>query len=512
LPLELEYSAGVADDLNEGDVVAGRYRLDHLLGEGGMGTVWAATHLVTRRALAVKFLLGPLNSKPEMRERFLREARAATAVDHPNVVEIFDVFELDDGTPVMVMALLKGETLDARLEREHTLPLDRLAEIMLPVVSAVGTAHCRGIVHRDLKPDNVFLVREATGDVVKVLDFGIAKLLMHEEPTPSGKPVTAAGTMLGTLCYMSPEQAFGERDVDHRADVWAIGVMLYQALTGVLPVEGDNIGQVMKNLMTKAITPVESLAASLPSDISSLVMRMLARERDGRPSDLREVFETLSRHTAVSAPSFGAPNFATPSVPPAEVSVVPSRQRNASAGAARSTAGSAPRSGSKAVDPAARTVAAEQPGATGVHAISVVDSRARNWTVFGMVAGAILIAVIAWRAGRSTQATVTSAQPVPTAPSSRTQAPTVPAQTERTESVSDREQVPSVSAPNASASSAVAPSATAPGSEAQSPGKDSRRAPPRTAPASSSTVKRATETTPKPPATAAEGLHEDVPF
>jgi hypothetical protein len=500
LTLEVEYSALVADDLNEGDVVAGRYRLDHLLGEGGMGLVWAATHLVTRRSLAVKFLLGPLNSKPEMRERFLREARAAVAVDHPNVVEIFDVFELDDGTPVMVMALLKGETLEARLQREGTLSLEKVAEIMLPVVSAVGTAHSRGIVHRDLKPDNVFLAGEATGEVVKVLDFGIAKLVVHEEPTASGKPVTAAGTMLGTLCYMSPEQAFGERDVDHRADIWAVGVMLYEALAGVLPVEGEHVGQVMKNLMTKTITPVESLAPSLPSDVASLIMRMLTREREGRPVDLREVFEILSRHTNVSVPAFGPPNFAAPSEPPSQAAGAPSRQLGAGASASASARRSA-----RGVDPAARTVAADQPGATGAHAISVVDVRSRNRTVFGLAAGAILIAVVAWRAGRSTQATVTSANPVPQSPTIAGPAPTVPAQVEH-----------AVAAPNASATfgagpNAPAPSASASTAETPASPKDVRRGHPRPA-APSSPAKRNPETAPSPAPTAAEGLHEDVPF
>jgi eukaryotic-like serine/threonine-protein kinase len=503
LALEAEYSAAVADDLNEGDVVAGRYRLDHLLGEGGMGSVWAATHLVTRRSLAVKFLLGPLTARADMRERFLREARAAVAVDHPNVVEIFDVFELDDGTPVMVMALLKGETLEARLERERTLPLESVAEIMLPVVSAVGTAHSRGIVHRDLKPDNVFLASEGTGAVVKVLDFGIAKLVLHEEPTQSGKPVTAAGTMLGTLCYMSPEQLFGERDVDHRADVWAIGVMLYQALAGVLPIEGEHVGQVMKNLMTNAITPVESLAPSLPSDVSSLIMRMLAREREGRPADLREVFESLSRYTAVSAPSFGSPNFAAPSVPPAETSGVPSRQRGASPAATA-------RSGGKGVDPAARTVAAEKAGATGAHAISVVDVRTRNRTVMGLVVGAILIAVIAWRVGRSTQPTVTTANPVPQAPSNATTAPAVPAPTEHTETTRP-EAPPNPTTSSAATSSAPASSVPAPSAQPPALAKDGRKTHPRSQ-ASSGPTKRTSEATPTPTPTAAEGLHEDVPF
>src|SRR5262245_6252630 len=140
----------MSNSLVPGYVVAGRYRLDHLLGQGGMGVVWAATHMITRRTVAMKFLKGPAHARPEMRQRFLREARAATAVKHPSVVEVHDVFELDDETPVMVMDLLSGETLAQRLDTLGKLSLEETAAILLPVVSAVGTAHSRGVVHRDL--------------------------------------------------------------------------------------------------------------------------------------------------------------------------------------------------------------------------------------------------------------------------------------------------------------------------------------------------------------------------
>jgi serine/threonine protein kinase len=485
----------LADDLFEGDVVAGRYRLDHLLGEGGMGSVWAATHLVTRKSLAVKFLLGPLTARPDMRERFLREARAASAVDHPNVVEIFDVFELDDGTPVMVMALLRGETLEARLRREAKLPFGVVAEIFLPVVSAVGTAHARGVVHRDLKPDNVFLAVEGEREVVKVLDFGIAKLVMQEErQTPSGKAVTAAGTMLGTLCYMSPEQAFGERDVDHRADIWAMGVMLYETLAGVLPVEGDHIGQVMKNLMTKAITPIESLVPELPADASGLIMRMLARERDDRPADLREVHEALSRYAKVAAPEFGPPDVAARlSDLPSPTSLAATSQRQASS--ARSVR---LRSAGKTVDPGARTVVADSGSATGAHAISVVDSRKRNRTVVGLTLGAVAIAVVAWFAGRSTPP-VTAA--TSSGASGRVSEPAAPARVE------ERATAPATT-PSAVPSTALAEAPPALSSPVTS--KENRPSRPKPAPAVSA-VKRGTEAAPKPQP-AAEGLHEDVPF
>jgi hypothetical protein len=159
--------------LSAGVVVAARYRLDHRLGEGGMGEVWAATHAITRRRVAMKFLKGSASLRPEMRQRFLREARAASMVRHPNVVEVLDVFEVGGGVPVMVMDLLSGETLGARLARDKVLAVDEVAGLLLPVVEAVEAAHAMGIVHRDLKPDNIFLTK-GEGSVIKVLDFGIA--------------------------------------------------------------------------------------------------------------------------------------------------------------------------------------------------------------------------------------------------------------------------------------------------------------------------------------------------
>ncbi|MCC6897720.1 MAG: protein kinase [Polyangiaceae bacterium] len=285
-------------------VVGGRYRLERQLGQGGMGEVWAAQHAVTRRRLALKFLSGPVAPSAEARRRFLREARAASAVEHPNVVAIHDVFEVEDGTLLMVMDLLEGETLGQRLRRERELPLEVAARLLLPVVSAVGTAHERGIVHRDLKPDNIFIAREAGAERVKVLDFGIAKLFSAEPGRPG---LTGAGAMLGTPCYMAPEQAGGEADIDHRADEWAIGVILYEALSGGRPIEGENVGQVLTRLLRDGIPPIRALVPDLPEDVARVIGRLLSKERADRPDDLREVAAVLAAHCDGGAPSFGAP-------------------------------------------------------------------------------------------------------------------------------------------------------------------------------------------------------------
>jgi eukaryotic-like serine/threonine-protein kinase len=286
--------------LEPGAVIAGRYRLERVLGQGGMGTVWAATHMVTRRDVAVKLVRGSAQARPSLRRRLLREARAASAVDHPNVVEVLDAFELDDETPVMVMERLRGETLAQRIARDEVLSLAETAALMVPVASAIGAAHAKGVVHRDLKPDNIFLAEIDGALEVRVLDFGIAKLA---EPIADGQPATQTGATVGTPCYMAPEQALGEKEIDHRADIWAMGVMVYECLTGARPIEGDSVGQIVMHLMTTGITPAERLV-ELPDDVASLIGRMLSREREARLGDVHEVKAVLEKHADVRAVDF----------------------------------------------------------------------------------------------------------------------------------------------------------------------------------------------------------------
>lgn len=293
-----------------GAVLAERYRLACPLGQGGMSQVWEAVHVGTRRPVALKVLHTALNARPEMRGRLLREARVAGSLGHPNVVDVLDVFELHDGTPVLVMELLRGRTLGQHLADAGPLDMTVAAGLLLPVVSAVGLAHSRGVVHRDLKPENVFLAQRGDGITAKVLDFGIAKLV---DPEPQDGPaLTAAGLTVGTPGYMAPEQAFGERDVDCRADVWSLGAILYEVLAGARPVEANSVGQVVKVLMVDGIVPLARRRPQLPPGVSALVDRMLIRERDERPRDLRELYSELSRYTRVSAPPFGLPPAAPP--------------------------------------------------------------------------------------------------------------------------------------------------------------------------------------------------------
>jgi serine/threonine-protein kinase len=317
----------------EGAVLGARYRVGRLLGEGGMSQVWEATQLRTGGAVALKVLHASLNARPAMRRRLLREARAASAVQHPNVVDVFDAFELGDGTPVLVMTLLKGRTFGDRLADEGKLSLADACDVLLPVVSAVGAAHAHGVIHRDLKPENIFLADEGGRTSVKVLDFGIAKLVTGEAPATVA--LTATGALVGTPGYMSPEQGMGEPDVDHRADVWAVGAMLYEALAGARPLSSENVGQMLKQLLTEGIPRLSARAPDLPSSVTDLVDRMLARERDQRPGDLREAYAELSRHATVAAPPFGPPA-------PAKIPSSGVVSRDASLGEARTEVGDTP--------------------------------------------------------------------------------------------------------------------------------------------------------------------------
>jgi len=280
----------VSEELHPGLVAGDRFRLERRVGSGGMGEVWAATHLVTQKPVALKFLSPERASDSRSHARILREARAAATVRHDNVATIHDVGALESGLPFLVMDLLEGETLAELLRRDGKLPARALAPIALQIVAAVEAAHAVGVVHRDLKPDNVFL---CPGGVVKVLDFGVAKLARAEEPT-AAQPLTTTGEVLGTSFYMAPEQLYAESDVDGRADVWSLGVTLYEALAGVVPTRGESVGQVLKAITTDdAIAHLSKVAPEVPEGLARCVMRMLSRDRAARPAlgDVKRALE-----------------------------------------------------------------------------------------------------------------------------------------------------------------------------------------------------------------------------
>jgi serine/threonine-protein kinase len=204
-------------------------------------------------------------------------------LSHPSIVTLHDVVDLPSG-PALVMDRLQGETLRALFDRAAPLSAGEACRLLTPVVSALAAAHARGIVHRDVKPENIFLEQEGGG--VKLLDFGVAKLL---EVEASGALRTELGAVLGTLSYMSPEQALGLRDIDERADAWALGVIFYEALSGCRPIEGDSPNRFVRRLLTGAILPLGELRPDLPPALLALVSGLLIRAREERTGDMNEI-------------------------------------------------------------------------------------------------------------------------------------------------------------------------------------------------------------------------------
>jgi serine/threonine-protein kinase len=292
----------MTDVLEPGSLVEG-YRIAAVVGQGGMGTVYRAVHLASGATVALKLMLPASAADPIQVRRFRREARASMAVQHPSIVRILEVFQ-HEGRPALAMEYLEGTTLTDLLAQRARLPHAELALLMLPVTSAVGTAHALGIVHRDLKPDNILLQQGPGGVIVRVLDFGIAKLTATEGPVRESIALTTQGMLVGTPFYMSPEQAFGEQSIDHRSDIWSLGILFYLSLTGVLPTFGRSLGEVFRKVVATPIRPITELCPSLPWDFATLVMRMLQRNRDDRPVDLREVHALLQQHAGMAAPSF----------------------------------------------------------------------------------------------------------------------------------------------------------------------------------------------------------------
>ncbi|MFL5308138.1 MAG: serine/threonine protein kinase [Polyangia bacterium] len=267
----------------------GNYRAISLLGEGGMGAVYLAEHPGIGRRVAVKVLHRNYIRDENLLGRFLNEARAANAIRHPNIIEILDSGTIADGTPFLVMELLEGESLGARIRRVGPLPIPTAVEFAYQTASALGAAHRKGIVHRDLKPDNLYIVpdpHEPDRERIKVLDFGIAKL---QQGNAGDSVKTRTGTLMGTPIYMSPEQCRGTRAIDHRSDIYSLGVILFEMLTGQPPFVSEGFGELV-NLHLNVAPPVPSSRnPAIPPALDALVLRMLEKNADQRFGDMAEV-------------------------------------------------------------------------------------------------------------------------------------------------------------------------------------------------------------------------------
>ncbi|MDF3066526.1 MAG: uncharacterized protein K0R38_2127 [Polyangiaceae bacterium] len=273
----------------EGIVIARKYRLESLLGEGGMGAVWRAFNLQLEVPVAIKLLRSDL-AATDLGERLRVEARAAAKLVHPSIVRIFDIGESDSGEPFIVMELLSGESLSQLLLR-GALPAVNAVQLLLPIAEALSLAHSRGVVHRDLKPDNIFLSREGSVLQPKLLDFGIAKVTSGA--IAGGPTLTQTGTLLGSPDYMSPEQAYAQPDVDERSDVWAFSVVLYEALAGHTPFRGESVASILRSVVQDEPPPLEQVGHVDPA-LAAIVRRGMTKDRDARPASIFELGRELA--------------------------------------------------------------------------------------------------------------------------------------------------------------------------------------------------------------------------
>ena len=274
-----------------GRVIGERYRVTALLGEGGMGEVYEAEHLAIGRLVAIKVLNPDRAQDQEAISRLRHEARVAGTLGHPNICAIYDMGRLDDGSPYLVMERLHGETLAQRLVRETRLTVEDLIDVMVQVLSALAAAHQRGIIHRDLKPDNIFLSRrEGMRPVPKLLDFGISKSEDVEETMADLSGQTMAA---GTPFYMAPEQARGDRRLDHRVDLWAMGIMLYECLSGQRPFDAPNYNALLVQIQTAAPRALREVQPAVPAGLERIVERSLRKAPEERFQSAMEVQTAL---------------------------------------------------------------------------------------------------------------------------------------------------------------------------------------------------------------------------
>jgi len=281
-------SMGV-EALEPNRVLAGRYRLEERLGQGGMGAIWRAEHLVLQAPVAVKLIDREAVPDEDTLARFLREAKSAAALRSPHVVQIID-YGVDGPIPFMVMELLEGETLAQRLKTLRRLSRQETARVLTHIGRAVGRAHEAGIVHRDLKPENVFLVKNEDDEIAKVLDFGVAKV-ERAALGPEGTR-TRTGSILGTPYYMSPEQAQGNKTVDSRSDLWSLGVIAFECLTGKRPFYSDGLGDLVLTICVRDL-PVPSDVAPVPLGFDAWFAKACAREPEQRFQSARELTDAL---------------------------------------------------------------------------------------------------------------------------------------------------------------------------------------------------------------------------
>jgi eukaryotic-like serine/threonine-protein kinase len=387
--------------IQEGVVIAGKYRLERSLARGGMGAVWLGRHLELGTSVAVKFIDAVHAASESARSRFKREAKAAAQLNTPHVVKVYD-YGVEDGTPYLVMELLEGEDLGTRLKRAGRLSLAATATLLTPVCKALHRAHEIGLVHRDLKPANIFIARQDDDEVVKVLDFGIAKWTDADDTGHATQP----GSMLGSPLYMSPEQARSLKDLDHRSDLWSLGVVAFRAMTGRLPFEGASLPAVIMAICAEPIPLPSQFVPDLGPDVDGFFARALARDPAQRFQSAREFAVSLVALSGRSEVSGSSASF---------VSLASTEPRSA--------LGSSP----TLRDSSASRREAETPPLSAT--LSAPRRAPRLWAALGAVLVALVAAGVGFFRSAGTVSTVPlppSAEPTPVPPASSPAVPVPP--------------------------------------------------------------------------------------
>ena len=307
-----------------GDVLGGKFRIERVLGIGGMGVVCAATHLQLGQLVALKFMLPQALQFPQNVARFEREARNAVRLKSDHVAKVTDVGTLDDGAPYMVMEFLEGLDLDEYVQQQGPLPITTAVDFLLQACEAISEAHSLGIVHRDLKPKNLFLTSKLGGrSIVKVLDFGISKQLGVTEDMS----LTSTSHVIGSPNYMSPEQLRASKDVDHRTDIWALGAILFELLTAQVPFPADTVTQLTAMVIADEPQAIEKLRPDVPEEIRAVVRKCLEKKRDDRFATVADLMMALSPFSSQASQS-GAHASSSGSFFPPSPSVAPPAERS----------------------------------------------------------------------------------------------------------------------------------------------------------------------------------------